>query len=259
MTGSIVSLARSLARLVRIELLKLRTTPALWVTLAGTALLTIVSVFTTVLLAGQPGTEPLGSVPNVSKVLAVGVVSSIVMLVLGIMISAAEDRHRTSLSTYLAEPRRGRVLVAKMVTAGGLGTVGGAGTFALALAVAIPLYAAKGVHQLPVNVGALWLGTTLMTACYGLLGVALGALTRNTVAAIIGALAWVGVVELGLLQPLIPAFAKWLPTGAGRALTSVGPGQPDHLAPAVAALVLVGWAVTVATTASTITLRREPR
>jgi ABC-2 type transport system permease protein len=98
-----------------------------------------------------------------------------------------------------------------------------------------------------------------MTACYGLLGVALGALTRNTVAAIIGALAWVGIVELGVLQPLIPAFAKWLPTGAGRALTSTGPGQPDHLAPAVAALVLVGWAALVAGIAARSTLRRELR
>jgi ABC-2 type transport system permease protein len=246
-------------RLVRIELLKLVTTPAAWVTLAGTGLLTVTSVFSTILLAGRPGTEPLGSIVNVSKVLAVAVVSSTVMLVLGIMISAAEDRHRTSLSTYLAEPRRGRVLVAKMITAGTVGVVGGAATFGLALAVALPLYASRGIHRLPVDVGALWLGTTLMTACYGLLGVALGALTRNTVAAIIGALGWVGVVELALLQPLIPVFAKWLPTGAGRALTSAGPGQPDHLAPAVAALVLVGWAVLVAVTASTVTLRRELR
>jgi ABC-2 type transport system permease protein len=124
--------------LVRIELLKLQTTPAAWVTLAGTALLTVVSVFATILLAGQPGTEPLGSVANVSKVLAVAAVTATVMLVLGIMVSAGEDRHRTSLSTYLAEPRRGRVLVAKMLTAGGLGAVGGAATFALALAVAGP-------------------------------------------------------------------------------------------------------------------------
>jgi ABC-2 type transport system permease protein len=248
-----------MTRLIRIELLKLRTTPAAWVALTLTSVLTVVSVFSTVLLAGRPGTAPLGSVENVSQVLAVAVVSSTVMLVLGIMISAAEDRYRTSLSTFLAEPRRARVLLAKMITAAGIGTVAGAATFGLALAVAVPLYADRGVHHLPVDVGALWLGTTMMTACYGLLGVALGALTRNTVAAIIGALAWVGVVELGVLQPLLPAFAKWLPTGAGRALTSAGPGQPHLLPPGVAALVLVGWAVLIAVTASRITLRRELR
>jgi ABC-2 type transport system permease protein len=245
-------------RLIRIELLKLHTTPAAWISLVLTLTLTVISVFTTVLLAGRPGTPPLGSIANVSKVLAVGALTSIVMVILGIMISASEDRHRTSLSTYLAEPRRGRVLIAKMLTAGGLGALGGAATFALALTVAIPVYASKGVHHLPVDIGALWLGTTLITACYGLLGVAIGALTRNTVTAVIGALIWVAVIELAVLQPLLPSIAKWLPTGAGVALTTARP-DGSLLPPAVAALVLVGWAALVSLTASRITLRRELR
>jgi len=90
-----------------------------------------------------------------------------------------------------------------------------------------------------------------------LLGVALGALTRNTVAAIIGALVWAGVVELALLQPLFPSFAKWLPAGAAKALTVT-----DHTAllqPGMAALVLIGWATAVAALAGGITLRRELR
>lgn len=131
--------------------------------------------------------------------------------------------------------------------------------FGLALAVAVPLYAARGVHHLPVGVGALWLGTILITACYGLLGVALGALTRNTVSAIIGALVWVGVIELALLQPLLPALAKWLPTGAGVALTSSDPTGKNLLPAGTAALVLVGWAAVVSLLSSRITLRRELR
>ena len=131
--------------------------------------------------------------------------------------------------------------------------------FGLALAVAVPLYAARGVRHLPVGVGALWLGTILITACYGLLGVALGALTRNTVSAIIGALVWVGVIELALLQPLLPALAKWLPTGAGVALTSSDPTGKNLLPAGTAALVLVGWAAVVSLLSSRITLRRELR
>jgi ABC-2 type transport system permease protein len=251
--------ARHLSRLISIELLKLRTTPAAWVAIALTAALTVISVFTTIALAGRPGTEPLGSPANVSKVLAVAVVTASAMLILGIMISAGEDRHRTSLTTFLAEPRRGRVLLAKLITAALAGAAGGAVTFGLALGVAVPVYAARGVHHLPVDVGSLWLGTTLMTACFGLLGVALGALTRNTVAAIIGALIWVAVIELAILQPLAPSLAQWLPTGAGRALTSTGTGQPAHLGTVAAALVLAGWAALVALIASRITLRRELR
>ena len=210
-------------RLVRIELLKLRTTPAAYVALGVSALLAVAGAVANILLAGQSDMAPLGSAENVGKVLAIGAVTSIAMLILGIMISAGEDRHRTILGTYLAEPRRGRVLLAKLVTAALVGAVGGALIFGLALAIAVPLYAAKGVHHLPVDVAALWLGTTLITACFGLLGVALGALTRNTVAAIVGALVWVVVIELAILQPLFPSLAKWLPTGAGVALTPSAP------------------------------------
>jgi ABC-2 type transport system permease protein len=244
--------------LIRIELVKLRTTPAVFVALGLAFFLTVASVLTTILLAGQPGTAPLGSVENVSHVLAIGVVTSFSMLILGVMLTAGEDRHRTNLSTYLAEPRRGRVLVAKLVTAALVGTLGGAAVFGLDLAIAIPLYAAKGVHHLPVDVASLWTGTTLLTACFGLLGVALGALTRNTVAAIVGALVWAAVIELSVLQPLFPTLAKWLPTGAAKSLT-VATNHSGMLSPAAAALVLVAWAAAVALIASQVTLRRELR
>ena len=174
---------------------------------------------------------------NVSHVLAIGVVTSFSMLILGVMLSAGEDRHRTSLSTYLAEPRRDRVLLAKLITAALVGAVAGALIFGLDLAIALPVYAAKGVHHLPVDIATLWTGTTLLTACFALLGVALGALTRNTVAAIVGALVWAAVIELAVLQPLFPALAKWLPTGAAVSLT-VATDHHALLPPALAALVL---------------------
>src|SRR5947199_6731269 len=246
-------------RLVRLELLKLRTTPAAYAAFGLTAVLTVAAAAANIFLAGQKGMAPLGSTQNVGKVLALGAVTSIAMLVLGIMIAAGEDRHRTILATYLGQPRRGRVLIAKLVTAGAVGAIGGAVLFGLALAVAVPLYAAKGVHHLPVNLQSLWLGTALITACYGLLGVALGALTRNTVTAIIGALVWVGVIELAILQPVVPSLAKWLPTGARVALTTVAPTHRHLLAPAAAALVLVGWAALISAAAARTTLRRELR
>jgi ABC-2 type transport system permease protein len=245
--------------LVRVELLKLRTTPALHVTVALVAFLSVVAAVTNILVAGHQGAPPLGSTANVAKVLSVGAATSVAMLILGIMISAGEDRHRTILGTYLAEPRRGRVLIAKLVTGAGLGTLGGAGFFALTLAVALPLFASKGVHHLPVSVPHLMLGTVLVTCCYGLLGVALGALTRNTVAAIVGAVVWVMVIELAILQPAIPSVGKWLPTGAGVSLTTLDPEKASLLPPAAAALVLVGWAALVSVLAARFTLRREPR
>ena len=246
-------------RLVRIEFLKLRTTPALWITIALSVLLSALPAAVTVIFAGQGQNPPPGNVETIASVFAVGSFTSIAMLVMGILLTAGEDRHRTNLATFLGEPRRERVLAAKLVTAGVLGAAVGALAFGLAAAVGIPLLASRGVHDLHVDVLALGLGTVTISACYGLLGVALGALTRNTVGAILGGLAWVVVIELAILQPAAPSLAKWLPTGAGVALTRAGEQSSHLLPPAVAAVVLVCWAVGICMVASAVSLRREVR
>ena len=145
-------------RLISIEILKLRTTPALYVSTAIVLVLTVASVISNIFLAGRSGAPALGTVDNVSKVLSVAAVTTVVAMTMGIIILAGEYRTRTILGTYLAEPRRGRVLVAKLVTVTGFGALLGALTFGLALAVAKVLYSAKGVHHLPVDVPRLWLG-----------------------------------------------------------------------------------------------------
>jgi ABC-2 type transport system permease protein len=246
-------------RLISIEILKLRTTPALFVSTAIVLVLTVASVISNILLAGRSGAPALGTVDNVAKVLSVAAVSTIVAMTMGIIVLAGEYRTRTILGTYLAEPRRARVLVAKLVTVTGFSALLGAVTFGLALAVAKVLYSAKGVHHLPVDVPRLWLGAILGTACYGLLGVALGALTRNTVGAIIGGIVWVFVIEVGILQPALPSVGKWLPTGAAVAITSGGSDASHLLAPGVAALVLLGWTVVLSGIAARFTLSRAVR
>lgn len=245
--------------LVRIEWFKLRTTPALAVSFAATLVLAVLAGATNVLLAGQKGLADLGTPDNAGKVLAVGAVTSTVMLVIGIVIGAGEHRDRTVVGTLLAEPRRGRVLAAKLAAAGSVGAAVGASVFVVTYAVAVPLFALRGVHTLPVDVPGLALGTVLVTGCYGLLGVALGALTRNLMAAIVAGLVWVTVVELAILQPLAPSLAKWLPTGAAVALTTVRHAGDQLLAPGAAALVLLGWALTVCAVAMGTSVRREVR
>jgi hypothetical protein len=242
--------------LAGIELRKLITTPALYVSIALTAALSGASVFSGVLLAGRSGTPALGTPANVGKALSVAAVASMVMLVLGVLATAGEYRHRTIVSTFLSEPRRGRILLAKLAVLGGLGVIVGTLAFGLALAIAVPMYSARGVTHLPVDVAGMWLGAALSTSCYALLGVALGALTRNTVGAIIGGLAWVQLIEVGVLQNVWPAVAKWLPTGAAVAVSSPS-SSPGLLAPRLAALVLTGWAVAIAVIATRVSARRD--
>lgn len=246
-------------RLIRLELLKLRTTPALFVTVAVTIALSLVSAVTNLLLTVQPGGPAFGSRGHVAHVLTQpGAVTSMSMLILGVLVIAGEYRQRTILGTFLAEPRRGRVLIAKLLTTGAIGAVLAALTYAATAAIVIPLYASKGIHQLPLDAMSLGLGTVLSGACYGLLGVALGALTRNTVAAIVGGLVWIQFVEVGILENAFPSMAKWLPAGAAQALTTVE-SSPEALSQGVAALVLVGWAAVLVAMATRLSTRRELR
>jgi ABC-2 type transport system permease protein len=149
------------------------------------------------------------------------------------------------------------VVAAKFLTAAGLGALISAASFGTALTIAAPLYASKGVHQLPVDLARLWIGTTIVSACYGMLGVALGALARNTVGAIIGAFVWIQVIEVGVLQPALPSLAKWLPTGAAVALTSVGTSAQHLLSTGPAALTLIAWAVLLTAIAAKTSITRE--
>ena len=245
-----------MTRLVSLEIYKLRTTPAAWVALVVTVVLGLTSVASNILVT-NPGGPAFGSTDHVNHALSISALTAMVMLAIGVLVIAGEYRHRTIMQTYLGEPHRGRVLVAKLLTVGGIGSAVGAVMFALAYLEAVLIYGARGVHVLPVDVPRLWLGTTLATALYGILGVALGALTRNTVAAILGGIAWALVIEDGILRAAVPEIEKWFPTGAAISLTSTGSVSETLLSPAVAAAVLVGWTAVLAIVAARFTLNRE--
>jgi ABC-type transport system involved in multi-copper enzyme maturation permease subunit len=241
---------------VNIELYKLRTTPAAWVSLAVTLGLTLASVASNALVP-NPGGPAFGTTDHVNHTLSISALTSMVMLAIGVLVAAGEYRHRTIMQTFLAQPRRGRVLAAKAVTVLGIGTIVGAVTFGIAYAEAVLVYGARGVHALPVDVPQLWVGATVATALYGLVGVAIGALTRNTVAAIVGAITWVMIIEVGILANLVPEVAHWLPAGAAIALTSVGSAAQGMPSPTIAALVLTGWALLISAVAARFSLTRE--
>ena len=244
---------------VRLELLKLRTTPAFFVTAAVAIVLSNVSAVTNVLLPVKKGDPSYGSVAHAAHVFEQpGAVTSMAMFILGVLMIAGEYRQRTILTTFLAEPRRGRVLVAKLVTTGVLGAVTAAVAYLAVAVTVVPIYASKGVHHVPIDITSVGIGTVLSGACYGLLGVAVGALTRNTVAAIIAGLIWIQLVEVGILENAVPSLAKWLPAGAAQGLTAVVKSS-HNLPQATAAAVLVAWAVAVVALASRISIRRELR
>jgi ABC-2 type transport system permease protein len=245
--------------LIKIEALKLRTTPAFLATTIAALVLCLGAAITNVLVKPGRGDPAIGSAANAQDVLSqAGAVGSQAIFVLGILVVAGEYRHRTMMGAFLAQPRRFRVIVAKMATMGVVGAVLGAVIYTITTATAVSVYSTQGVHHLPVNLVSLGLGTVVSGGCYGLLGVAVGALARNTVAAIIGGLVWIQVLEVAVLENAAPSFAKWLPVGAARGLTSVG-SSLDVLSRPVAAAVLVAWAAALVLLAGAISTRRELR
>ena len=139
-----------------------------------------------------------------------------------------------------------------------LGAVFSAVVFGLGLGTIVLTLSAHGMHHLPAGTGRLYAGTVISSACFGMIGVALGALTRNTIGAIVAAIAWTLFIEQVILAAIVPGIEKWLPTAAAIGLTNApGPDPGRVLSPATAGLVLAGYAVALLAAASRTTMRRD--
>jgi ABC-2 type transport system permease protein len=245
-------------RLARAELRKLFTTCALPVSFAIAIVLAIGSVIIDAMVAGKNGTPRLGTDAAVYQMLKFGAITCVVMLILGILAAGSEFRHRTIVPVLLATPHRARVFAVKVAVVAGLGAVFSAVTFGLGLGTVVATLSAHGIGHLPPGVARLYLGTVVSSACFGMIGVALGALTRNTIGAIVAAIAWTLFVEQVILAAIVPGIEKWLPTGAAIGLTNApGPGPAHSLPAAVAGVVLAGYAIVMLLAASRTTIRRD--
>ena len=123
-----------------------------------------------------------------------------------------ELRHQTLTSTLLAEPRRNRVMVAKMAAYAVIGAVYGVDRRACS-ATRSPSRCCRS-RTTPTSRGPRCgrspAAPILGCALFAVLGVALGTLIRNQIAAILGVLVWVLIIE-ALLVSFLPSVGKWLP------------------------------------------------
>src|SRR5215470_15286224 len=224
----------AIVRLARAEVRKLFTTRAVPVTVAIAAVVAVGSVLIDAAVAGHPGQHAMGSIAETYQMLKFGPV--VVM-------------------ARLTTPRRSQVFAVKVAVIALFGAVFAAVVFGLGLGTVAGVLAAHGFHHLPAATGRMYLGTVIPGACFGMLGVALGAITRNTVGAIVAATGWALFVEVITLGNVAPSLEKWFPVGASIGLTN--PPDPGVLTPAVAGVVLAGYAVAMLVAASRTTIRRD--
>ncbi len=263
-----------LPRMLGAEWRKASTTKLPWVLALVAVVFASVQAGTLVLLAsglisdaaGVPvGEEMLMEPEYLGTLLAqVGTASTFVLLI-GIVAMTGEYRHMTITSTYLASPRRSRVLVAKMIAYGAIGAVVAlVGTAAVTATTAVALLPFDHAPITVSMVGSVLLGAVIGLVLYALLGVSVGALIPNQVAAIVTALVWTLLIE-AVLSLLFPAAAKWLPGGALNSAMDVGLRaeftgaftEADSLPAWGGMLVLLAYAAVFGAVASRTTLRRD--
>jgi ABC-type transport system involved in multi-copper enzyme maturation permease subunit len=247
-------------RLVRAEWTKLFTT-RVWlglllgacVMVAGFAIL-----FTSFAGNAESGIPPVGTPLYEELALSTAANANVLFLILGIIGMTQEYRHRTATPTFLTSPRRGHVVVAKLV-AYALAAV----PFAL-LVVAVN-YVVVAIHAGARGAAPALNGDNLSTLAmsglalviYAVIGVGLGALLRNQVGAIVG-----GLVYLFVIEPIIraiPATAgayKWMPGGALEALTATFQG-PELLEAWQGGLLLLGYGLVAAVLGTFLAVRRD--
>ncbi len=232
------------------ELYKLRTIRTPWLLLISQLGLLVLGIAGLAIHGAAPN-DPL--LPR--EMLAHAGILSFFALILGVNAVAAEYRHKTITDTYLAVPRRSRVIVAKLVAYSGVGLLFGIASAGVALGATIAWSAIKDIplHLASDDVWRTVVGAIVWNGLYAAVGVSIGALLPNLAAAIGVALAWILIVE-GLLGQVLGDFRRWLPMASGQALGNL-PG--DLLPQLTGGLVLAGYAVILAIIAAATSIRRD--
>lgn len=215
----------------------------------------------------MPGLE---TAEGVRGALGLLVLAAPVPFILGTRSMTREFEHRTIIPTLLAEPRRGRLIAAKLLVMFAAGLAYGA----LALGAFAGVEAAAAATGLPPGlphgeVARLAIGVGAGSALYTVLGAAVGALLQRSLWCLAVAVGWFYLGES--LIPALPggaALYPWMPGGAASALTghsfiadglsrTLGSGEVQLLPAWAGVLVLLAYAGTAVAVAFATTLRRD--
>jgi ABC-2 type transport system permease protein len=264
-----------MSALVSTELLKIRTTRSWWGMLIGllvwASLWTLVPALTSGMEFAPGQVAPSTADDAVARGLYTTALTSfgfVFTLVLGILVISGEYRHQTVTPTFLATPRRYRVVIAKWLSSSVYAVVYGVLALALSIAVAVGILILRGQ---PLNLGADDLPRSLAFALLGfvlwaLIGIGVGTLIGNQVVAI---LVGIGFVFVEFVATIALSFAswgpdvlKWFPSNATTAMLAPSTRQADGSVLEIlpwwgGVAVLLAYALVSAGVGAALTLRRD--
>jgi ABC-2 type transport system permease protein len=238
---------------VRAEVLKIRSTRTTLGLVAG--MLVIVIAFT-VLSGLLQHARDLTTPEDQRQLLGIGSIAGLFSGLAGILVLTSEYRFGTIRPTFLVAPSWPRILGAKLIATFVVGVVFGIVGMALSYGIGYVCLSARNIPFVLDNgdIALLVGGTILGAGIWGSIGVAVGAIVRNQIGAVIGILAWGFVVE-NLLFGLVPSIGRFVPGEAANALTG---STHDHLlSPAVGGLVMLAWLAGLALIGLLWTERRD--
>jgi len=216
--------------------------------------------------AGQPTGTPLQVANSVyTSGLTIGYTLT---LVIGIMQIGSEYRHKTITSTFLSTPRRARVMAAKVVSLLGIGALYGLISLVGSVIAGAIVLQSRGFDPFPSAEVLRALALSLLVlGLWALIGLGVGILIPNQVAALLIA---IGVAQI--VEPLAgfaltfwdfgqEHVAKFMPSQATNAMvggvTQGGENAVQPLAWWAAALVLVAYAAVLSAVGTWRTVRQD--
>ncbi len=236
-----------MSRLVRVELLKLHTIRATYGLGLGAAVITALFASLEATRAGRK-VASIATAQGLSTVSTATGMAMIFAAILGVLLASGEYRHTSATLTYLATPRRSRVLAAKAIAAALVGLACGVLAAVVATGTAL-VYVSSHHDQVTLSTATLIAhiaGSGLGAALLAALGVTVGSLIRAQVPSIVGVLVWCLVVE-SILGGAVKAIRPYLPYtvattlgGAKLGAGAFGPGYSvtnQHALPFVLAAV----------------------
>ena len=248
--------------LVRAELLKLRSTRMLAGLLVATLVFVLLSVTFTVPSAGAANNAlSLDDPALLARIVGDSLgVPQVTMLILGMLAFTQEIRYGTITSTFLVEPRRARVLVSKGLTLVLASVVLTAGTLVVSIVATTTLIRTRdGNTTSDAEFWQVVAAAFVVMALYGVIGLAIGALLRNQIVAVVASLVWMLAAERLLIDAL-PAIGRWTPGGAACALLQLGPtvaASGTLLDAPIGGVLLVGYTAAAVALALVVAPRRD--